>query len=148
MRTGTRSIIQCAFAVLIAATTANPGHAQVLYGSLTGNVTDPSSAAVPGAKVNALNSGTGISYESTTDDRGAYLFTNLQPGIFRVTVMLKSFKTTIQDSVQVSPGEVRRADFSLQIAQTTETVEISADTVVLQTDKADIHAQVTAQEIE
>jgi len=149
MRTGTRSIIQCAFAVLIAAaTTANPGHAQVLYGSLTGNVTDPSSAAVPGAKVNALNTGTGISYESTTDDRGAYLFTNLQPGIFRVTVMLKSFKTTIEDSVKVNPGEVRRADFSLQIAQTTETVEISADTVVLQTDKADIHAQVTAQEIE
>ncbi|HXB73949.1 MAG TPA: TonB-dependent receptor [Candidatus Acidoferrales bacterium] len=147
MRTRSRLIVNCAVGLLIAAGTANPGHAQVLYGSLTGNVTDPSSAGVPGAKVEALNTGTGSSHESTTDDRGAYLFTNLQPGIFKVTVSMKSFKTTIQSNVTVSQGEVRRADFSLQIAQTTETVEVSSDAVVLQTDKADIHSEVTAQEI-
>ena len=148
MRKRTRSIIRSAVALLIAAGTCHLGHAQVLYGSLTGNVTDPSSAGVPGAKVEALNTETGISYDAKTDDRGAYLFNNLQPGIFKVSVSMSSFKTVIQDNVQVSPGAVRRVDFSLQIASTSETVEVAANAIVLQTDKADIHSEVSAQEVE
>src|SRR5690348_2308767 len=51
--------------------------AQVLYGSLTGNVTDQAGAAVAGAKVEALNSGTNVAKIVTTDERGAYQFSDL-----------------------------------------------------------------------
>ena len=54
--------------------------AQVLYGSLTGTVTDAADAAVPGAKVEAVNVATGIAKQSSTDERGVYLFNDLQPG--------------------------------------------------------------------
>ena len=59
------------------------GQAQVLYGSLTGNVTDPSGAAVPGATIEVLNVGTGVTRQGASDERGVYLFTLLQPGITR-----------------------------------------------------------------
>ncbi|MGH9767481.1 MAG: carboxypeptidase-like regulatory domain-containing protein, partial [Blastocatellia bacterium] len=61
--------------MLLAMTSA--AYAQVLYGSLTGNVTDPSGAVVVGAKVEALNAGTGVSTSVVTDERGAYQFSNL-----------------------------------------------------------------------
>ena len=122
-------------------------HAQVLYGTLTGNVVDPSGAAVPGAKVQALNVDTGVSRDTTTDERGAYLFTNISSGTYKVTVTSKGFKTTIEQNVIVNTGEVRRVDFSLQISQTSETMEVSAEAAVLQTDKADIHSEVTSQEM-
>jgi hypothetical protein len=123
-------------------------HAQVLYGSLTGNVTDPTGAAIPGAKVEALNTGTGVHSESATDDHGLYRFNNIQAGLYTVTVSSKSFATVVETGVQVSNDEVRRVDLQLKIAQTTSTMEVRADAVVLQSDKADIEAEVTPQEIE
>src|SRR4051812_11702195 len=71
--------------------------AQVLYGSVTGNVTDPAGAAIPGAKVQATNVGTNSTKDTTTDANGLYQFTNLQPGVYKITVAAPSFKTIIQE---------------------------------------------------
>jgi len=65
--------------------------AQVLYGSLTGNVTDPSGAVVPGAQVEALDTATGVSRLATTDSAGVYRFAELLPGVYRMTVTATSF---------------------------------------------------------
>ena len=65
-------------------------HAQVLYGSLTGNVSDVSNAPIPGAKIEAANVGTGIATEGVTDTRGVYLINNLQPGVYRVTIAARA----------------------------------------------------------
>src|SRR5579862_7827064 len=70
-------------------------YAQVLYGSLTGNVIDPSDAAIPGVKVVALNVNTGVARNADTDARGAYIFTNLQLGTYKVTAEARGFKTQI-----------------------------------------------------
>ncbi|MBV9264750.1 MAG: carboxypeptidase regulatory-like domain-containing protein, partial [Acidobacteriaceae bacterium] len=56
------------------------GVAQVLYGSLTGNVTDPSGGGVPNADVDAVNTDTGFTKHGTTDAQGVYLLSDLQPG--------------------------------------------------------------------
>ncbi len=123
-------------------------NAQVLYGSLTGNVTDPTSAAVPGAHVEAVNTGTNVKSEANTDERGLYRFTDLQAGIYTVTVTSKSFRTFTETNVQVQANDVRRVDVQLQIATTTESVVVSADAVVLQTDKGDVHTEISQQEVE
>ncbi|HEV3197927.1 MAG TPA: TonB-dependent receptor [Bryobacteraceae bacterium] len=144
------SIFRCVIcaAMLLAIALVPHCDAQVLYGSLTGNVTDPASAAVPGAHVEAVNLGTNVKGETETDERGIYRFTNLQTGLYKVTVTAKSFRTYAETNVQVQPNEIRRVDVQLQIALTTESVEVSADAVVLQTDKADIHSEVSAQEVQ
>src|SRR5262245_44401376 len=69
--------------------------AQVLYGSLVGNVTDPNGAAVPGAKVEIVNVATAAVTTVTTDDRGFYSVNDLQVGLYKVTVSKGSFKTTL-----------------------------------------------------
>ncbi len=112
------------------------------------NVTDPTGAAIPGAKIEALNAATGVHSESATDEHGIYRFSNIQAGLYTVTISAKSFTNFAETGVQVSNDEVRRVDVQLQIAQTTATMEVRADAVVLQADKADIEAQVTAQEVE
>src|ERR1700682_4285378 len=105
--------LRIVFALLLVIGAAGLSHAQVLYGTLTGNVTDPSGALVPGAKVTALNTGTGVARETATDNRGSYQFTNLQLGTYKVTVHAASFQAVAEDKVQVSINEVRRVDFSL-----------------------------------
>jgi hypothetical protein len=111
-------------------------------------VTDPANAAVPGVHVEALNQGTNVKSEASTDEHGIYRFTNLQLGLYKVSVSAKSFRTYVETNVQVQPNEVRRVDVQLQIAQTGESVTVSADAVVLQTDKADIHSEVSEQEVQ
>jgi len=122
--------------------------AQVLYGSLTGNVADPAGAAVPGVHVEALNQGTNVKSETDTDIRGIYRFTNLQEGLYKITVTAKSFQTFIETGILVQVSAVRRVDVQLQVATVTQSVEVSASSVVLQTDKADIHAEISSQEVE
>jgi hypothetical protein len=123
-------------------------NAQVLYGSLTGNVSDPTSAPVPGAHVEAVNQDTNVKTEIDTDVHGVYRFTELQAGAYRVTVTAKSFRTFVVTNVQVQVSGVRRVDVTLSISAATDSVQISADAVVLQTDKADIHTEISTAEVE
>ena len=137
------------FVILLAiAGVSHRGQAQVLYGSLTGNVIDPTAAAVPGVHVEAVNQGTNVKSEADTDIRGIYRFTNLQEGLYKITVTAKSFQTFIETDILVQVSAVRRVDVQLQVATITQSVEVSADQVVLQTDKADIHAEISSQEVE
>jgi carboxypeptidase family protein/TonB-dependent receptor-like protein len=139
--------IWLAAAMLLLVGASSVGYAQVLYGSLTGNVIDPSAAAIPGAKVTALNVNTGIARQAETDARGVYLFSDLQMGVYKVTVDAQGFQAKIVDNVGVNTNEVRRIDFSVQIAQSTQAVEVSASAAVLQTDKADVHSEIAAQQV-
>jgi len=147
MKLRTLSILRFATVLLAVACASHVLDAQVLYGSLTGNVTDPSGAAVPGAKVVALDTDTGVIRETNTDERGVFQFANVQSGPYKVTVTASSFQTVVQSGVRVNANEVRRADFTLKIAQTSETIEVSASSTILQTDKADVHQEITSTEV-
>lgn len=140
-------LIRCALVLLAVASTGRFASAQVLYGSLTGNVTDPAGAAVPGVHVEALNQDTNVKSETNTDEHGIYRFNNLLPGPYKVTVTAKAFRSFIENNVPISANEVRRVNVELQISQTTESVEVSAEAVVLQTDRADVHQDITPQEV-
>src|SRR5271165_6381415 len=121
--------------------------AQVLYGSLTGNVTDKSGAGVPNAKVEALNVSTNIAKQTTTDERGVFLFQDVQAGVYKLTVSAPSFAITVESGMQVAENSARRVDVQLQVANLGQTVTISADVTVLQTERADVNHQVTGEEV-
>jgi len=122
--------------------------AQVLYGSLTGNVTDPTGAPVPGAHIEAVNQATNVKSDADSDVHGVYRFTELQGGFYKVTITAKSFSTFTETGVEVQVSAVRRVDVQLTISSVTQSVVVSADSVVLQTDKADIHTEITPTEVE
>ena len=121
---------------------------QVLYGTLTGNVTDPSGAVVPNAKLEAVNTATGFSRTTTTDANGVYHFSDLQQGNYRVSISSSGFATVTMENIGVTVNTIRRADAQLNVAQAQTVVEVNAQQQVLQTDKADVHTDLTAQQID
>ena len=139
----------CAAAIFAAVIAISPTNlsAQTLYGSVTGNISDTSGAAIPGAKIEAVNTGTSAIKLASTDERGAYLISDLQPGTYRVTVSAPSFGNRIQNGVVVTANTVVRLDSNLSVSSVSETVEISASTVGLQTDRADINNQIQSTQI-
>ncbi len=138
----------CTALLLAACLAKGTARAQVLYGTLTGNVTDPTGAAIANAHVEATNQDSNVKREAEADDRGVYSFTDLQPGMYRVSVSSPSFKTFIENNVEVQTNAVRRVDVRMQIASTTETVEISAGALALQTDRSDVHTEISETEVE
>src|SRR5208282_3721552 len=109
-------MIRCSVAVLFLTLMAGASHAQVLYGSLTGNVADPSGSVIPGATVEARSVGTGISRKAITDNRGSYAFNDVAQGAYDMTVTAKGFQTIVEKNVSVTVNEVRRVDFSTKIS--------------------------------
>ncbi len=122
-------------------------YGQVLYGSLTGNVTDQKGANVPGVKIEARNVGTGATRETTTDGNGGYQLSSLQPGTYSVTFTFSSFKTLIQENVKVDANAIRRLDAELQVADVKETVVVTQEVAPLQTDRADVNTQLQATQL-
>ena len=127
--------------ILLLSSTAQ---AQVLYGSLTGNVTDPSGAAVPGATVEALNVSTGVTRQTTSDERGVYLFTLLLPGAYKVTISASGFRPHTTDNVPIGANALQRNDVQLQLGQVTQSVTVEASAGRLQTDRSDVNTQLEA----
>ena len=100
--------------------------AQVLYGTLTGNVSDATGGVAVGAKVEAVNVGTNVVKTATTDDRGVYLFSDLQPGVYDVTIDAHGFDLLTRKDLRIDANTVRRLDAELRVSGATETVEVSA----------------------
>lgn len=99
--------------------------AQVQNGQITGDITDPSGAAVPGAKVTAVNSQTGLSLDATGSQTGHFTINQAPPGTYKVTVTASGFKTYARADVPVNAGSTQHLDVKLQVGQVTETVEVT-----------------------
>ena len=125
-----------------------PADAQVLYGSIVGNVTDPSQASVPGAAVTAIQIQTNLARETTTTSAGGYAFANLPEGTYTVRIALQGFKESIHEQVPVSPNTVSRIDVVLEVGALTESVTVRTDRTLLQTDTGDLHFVIESEEIE
>ena len=140
-----------AWALVLSVTSLTmPGaaRAQVLYGSLTGNVSDSAGAAVPGATVTAVNAGTNVSKETTTNDEGIYQFSDLLPGVYKVSITGAGFSTSVSEGVNIEVNNVRRLDVTLQPGGVSDTVTVSADGLAaLQTDRADVNVTQTARQV-
>lgn len=124
------------------------GDAQVLYGTLTGTVTDPQGATVPGATVEVVNVGTGVAKNTTTNESGVYQFNDLQPGIYKVTIQAGSFQPFVQENVQINANTIRRIDVQLQLAGVTGSVTVAGSEIpMLQTDRGDVNYTLPSRQI-
>ena len=111
---------------------------QAVYGSIFGTITDPSGAAVAGAKVTVTSAAKGTSVEATTNTDGNYSVTHLIPDVYNVRAEGAGFKAFEQKNVPVSADAGARVDGQFQVGGSTETVEVTAETPQLKTDRADV----------
>ena len=139
-----RSLQAIVLATFVASSSSN---AQVLYGSLTGNVVDSSGAAVPSVKVEALNTGTGVSRATATDAAGSYSFNDLQPGTYKVSYNVAAFRSVVHEGINIAANNVLRLDVQLEVAQVTEAITVAGAATVLQTDRSDLNFQIQQSQI-
>ena len=102
-------------------------------GQVRGTVFDPSGSVVPGASVDALDIRKGTRYSTTTDSSGQYQFPSLPPSTYELTSRHGGLQTEIQKGLEVQVGETSTVDFHMAIAGATVQVEVSAESVAVET---------------
>src|SRR6266513_3113833 len=106
--------------------------------SLRGTVVDRSGAAIAGAKVTVLNLAQGLHRETATDGTGSYEFLSLPPGSYALTIETKGFRKFEQKNLQLQVNSPATANATLEVGSTTETIEVSAQAVALNTTDASL----------
>jgi hypothetical protein len=123
--------------------------AQTFRGTILGTVTDPSGAVVPGAKVTAKNTGTGLERSTETSTDGSYALPELPIGTYSVTVTQTGFQTFIASGVTVDVAGERRINAAMKTGQISTKVEVSGDLLPqVETTSAELGGTLTADTIE
>jgi hypothetical protein len=113
--------------------------AQGLFGTISGIVTDPSGAVIPGATVKVTNIDTNVTATLKTNGAGAYNATSLNPGTYRVEAEAKGFKTAVANKVLLEVNANPKVDLALTVGQTNEVVEVTAaNAAILHTQQSDL----------
>ncbi len=122
--------------------------AQQNYGGLRGEVKDSQGASIGNAQVLLTNEGTKVTRTAVTNDKGIYQFGGVDPGTYKVTITMPGFKAFDVAGNIVTLGVTSTVDAALQIGAATESVEVTADTLELNTASASGGQLFTAQQVE
>lgn len=123
------------------------GQATVSSGSIQGSVTDPSGAVVPGAKVTITNVATGLRIERLTTSQGAYTSGAVPSGDYQIRVEAPNFKTS-QVTVSVQIGSAASGNVRMEVGSSSQTVEVSAEAVSINTEQPTVQGVLTSAQIE
>jgi hypothetical protein len=136
-------------AALLVAALGVPGAglAQVQTGRIVGTVHDPSKAAVPNAAVTVIAVATNQSVAVTTNDRGDYVVTPLNPGVYQVSVTSDGFTTTTVNAVEVQVGQSARVDVELAVGAITENTVVTSGAPLLDSESGTLGHVVTNTQI-
>src|SRR5215469_10443595 len=132
------------FVGLLAAATS---FGQTFYGSIVGSVTDASGSGVPQAAVTLTNLGTGERRSMQTGASGGYDFVNLVPGQYKVDVEKTGFRHFAREPITVEVQSAVRIDVPMQVGEMTQTVEVLAETPLLQTETASLGQIVDSRKV-
>jgi hypothetical protein len=116
--------------------TAAGAWGQLYSGSVTGLVTDPQSAVLPGARVVLMDQDKGTSFTSVTDGGGRYLFRGVPPAIYKITTSAQGFGTQERAGIRIDVDQNATVNFSLPIGSATTAVTVSGETPLLSTEDA------------
>jgi len=118
---------------------SNPAFAQRTTGTLRGQVLDPTGAVVPDAPVTITNQETGVTVKVTTTSAGTYTVPSLIPGLYKISVEAKGFKSFLLKDINVSANQDNVADAKLDLGVATEIVEVSSGAVEIQTTSSSLN---------
>src|SRR2546422_9627833 len=133
-----RRSLTVALSVAFVLSTCSFLQGQSTYGSITGSVTDPSGAAITDAQVTLTNLGTAEKRTQATGPDGLYTFVNLIPGNYKVEVEKSGFKHITRTPVVVEVQQSAKIDVTLPVGQANETVEVTAETPLLQSETSSL----------
>src|SRR5688572_16139980 len=137
MKLRTKAVWSLAIAFCLALICAAPLAAQtVTTGNIAGTVTDAQGGVLPGATVVAVHNDTGTTYEAVTGTDGRYNILNVRVGGYTIAVNMQGFREQKQERLAVELGAERTADFKLQLATVSETVDVIATSPMIDLSRA------------
>ncbi|MDA2926678.1 TonB-dependent receptor [Acidobacteria bacterium AH-259-G07] len=119
---------------------------QTATGSVRGIITDATGGVIPGTSVILSNVMTGVETPAVTNDLGAYVFVNVNPGRYTLQVEMPGFKT-VQIELVLSVNQTITQDLTLAVGEVTETVEVLAETPLLQQSTAELGTVIDEQNV-
>ncbi|MDX2180780.1 MAG: carboxypeptidase regulatory-like domain-containing protein [Bryobacteraceae bacterium] len=128
---------------LLIAIAAPGAWAQVSSATLSGSVTDPSGAAVPGARIEARNVRTNVDYRTVANSEGLYVLPNLPGGQYTVRVENQGFRSETRSGIELAVDQRSRVDFVLQLGSVNESVQVAG-----QATQVDVESSSVGQVIE
>ena len=123
-------------------------YAQTGAASITGLVTDQSGAAVPGVTVVATNQATNVEYTAVTNATGSYDILSVPVGRYVVKAALSGFKTTSTRPITLEAKQIARLDLKMEVGALEDTVEVTAQAPVLQTETATVGEVISANTVQ
>jgi hypothetical protein len=124
-------------------------HAQAVYGSVYGTVTDNTGAAIPNATITVTDEGKGTSVTAQSNDSGAFSVEHLIPDPYTVKVEAPGFESYAQQHLQIYADTSPKVDAKLTVGAATQTIQVNADAVPqLKTDRADVSTVFDAKTVE
>ncbi len=130
---------------MLLAVSASSVFGQVGRASLTGIVRDQTGSVVPSVSVTAVNTATGMSYQTTTNDEGVYTLGALPVGQYKITFRVTGFKEVNREGVSLTAGQIARIDPTFEVGAVTEKVTVTAEASLLQTESSQSSASVTSR---
>jgi hypothetical protein len=143
----TQRIVRFLWIAVLAALYIQPASAQ-FSSAIEGIVTDNTSAVVPGAKVTLTNVNTGVAITSAASAQGSFNFPGLGPGMYKVVGEAPGFATVTVDNIDLNAMSIRQVPVQLQPATVTANVEVTANTIAVDTDEAKISSVIDAKQIQ
>jgi hypothetical protein len=117
-------------------------------GTIRGTIQDPTGGVLPGATVTLINEGTKAMQTAVSDGRGQYILSGIFPGTYDMKVELSGFKSYEQKAITVSPADNRGIDVRLEVGQQSETVTVTSQVEIVQTETGAREGIITAKQIE
>ena len=124
---------------------ASRSYGQDTNASLSGTVTDQTSAAIPDAKLSLVNAATGFTSTYTSDGAGQFTFRNLTPGTYNLSVGAKGFQSNVQKGLILSINQAARVDIHLTVGTEAQTVTVSADTSLINYDNPTLEGGISPE---
>jgi hypothetical protein len=129
---------RAAFALLLVASVPSALRAQSTSASLTGRISDPSKALIADAKIAAINTGTNVRYETTSNASGEYYLAYLRPGPYRIEIEKAGFKKLIKPGVILHVQDALAIDFEMAVGSASESITVEAGVPVVNTEWATV----------
>jgi hypothetical protein len=143
-----KSLLAGALLFLLVLGCATMASAQVNTATLSGTVSDPQGLPVKGAKVTVTNAGTGAQRTSVTDDGGRYTIVGIPPGQYKMTVDgSASFAVYENPSFGLTVGEAAVLDVPLQLRGRQDTITVSSEAALVETQKSDVSSTIDSRQI-
>ena len=111
-------------------------YAQGYFGTVSGEITDPSQAVVPGAQVTLVDQQKGYQFTTTSGKDGRYVFSSIPPGTYTVSAQVPGFEKSVRTNITVNVSENATADLALKVATARQAVDVQSETQNLATEDA------------